>query len=253
MEHKPNIFPVLRYQHAPAAIEFLVNALGFEKKSDHRTPQGDVAHADLAHGPSIVGVSSAAVSSGESPWGQVRQGLYLVVDDPDAAYERARAAGADVAVPIADQSYGSRDFSLRDPEGHLWGFGTYDMSRGNGEAMIFPEIRYRDPEAAAAWLERAIGATNTLRVPGADGALMHAEFRIGPGVVMIGAAGPGEFADLSHFANLQVTDPDAHAARARAAGATILREPQTASYGARFYAVRDTEGFLWWISDYRPA
>jgi uncharacterized glyoxalase superfamily protein PhnB len=253
MERKPNVFPVLRYNDAPAAIDLLVNAFGFEKKSDHRTLEGAVAHADLAFGPSVVGVSSSGVSHGESPWARVRQGLYLVVDDPDAYYERARAARADVVMPIADQDYGSRDFTLRDPEGHLWGFGTYDMLRGSGEPTIFPEIRYHDPEAVATWLEDAIGCRQTLRVPGPDGSLMHAEFRLDAGVVMIGAAGSGEFADLSHFANLQASDPDAHCARARAAGATIVREPQTAPYGARFYAARDHEGFLWWISDYAPA
>ncbi len=244
MEAKPNVFPVLRYTDAPAAIAFLVNAFGFQAKSDHRTPDGAVAHADLALGPSVVGVSSAGKSPGDSPWARVRQGLYLVVEDPDAYYERARAAGADVATPIADQSYGSRDFTLRDPEGHLWGFGTYDMSRGSGEPTIFPEIRYRDAPAAAAWIENAIGFRRTLTVPGPKGSLMHAEFRLDRGVVMIGAASPGEFSDVSHFSNLQVSDPDAHYARAKSAGAVIVREPQTAPYGARFYAARDQEGFL---------
>ena len=253
MEHKPNVFSVLRYADAPAAITFLVNALGFQVQSDHRTPDGAVTHADLAFGPSIVGVSSAAMSPADSPWARVRQGLYLVVADPDAFYERACSAGAEVVSPIADQSYGSRDFTLRDPEGHLWAFGTYDMSRGSGEPTIFPEIRYRDAPAAAAWIENAIGFRRTLTVPGPDGSLMHAEFRLDCGVVMIGAASAVDFSDLSHFANLQVADPDAHCARAKSAGAAIVREPQTAPYGARFYAARDHEGFLWWISDYKPA
>jgi uncharacterized glyoxalase superfamily protein PhnB len=253
MEVKPHVSLVLRYADAPAAITFLVDAFGFEVKSDHRTPDGAVAHADLGFGPSVAGVSSSGMSPVDSPWARVRQGLYLVVDDPDRYYERARSAGADVAQPIADQSYGSRDFTLRDPEGHLWGFGTYDMSQGPGEPTIFPEIRYRDAPAAAKWIEDAIGFRRTLTVPGPDGSMMHAEFRLDRGVVMIGAATSGEFSDLTHFANLQVSDPDAHHARARSAGAHIVREPQRAPYGARFYAARDPEGFLWWISDYRPA
>ena len=255
MEQKPNVSPVLRYDDAPAAVTFLVKAFGFEVKSDHRTPDGAVAHADLAYGASVVGISSTGKSPAGSPWAGVRQGLYLVVDDPDAHYERARAAGADVATPITDQDYGSRDFTLRDPEGHLWGFGTYDMSRGSGEPTIFPEIRYRDAAEAATWLERAIGFRRTLTVPGAGGSIMHAEFRLESGAVMIGARsdGAGEFAELTHFANLQVANPDEHCARARQAGAVIVREPQTAPYGARFYAARDPEGFLWWVSNYRPA
>jgi uncharacterized glyoxalase superfamily protein PhnB len=253
MEARPNVFPVLRYVDAPAAITFLVTALGFEVSADHRTPDGAVAHADLALGSSVVGVSSAGMSPADSPWARVRQGVYIVVDDPDGYYERALVAGADVASPIADQSYGSRDFTLRDPEGHLWGFGTYDMSRGTGAPTIFPEIRYRNAPAAAMWLENTVGFRRTRTVPGPDGSMMHAEFRLDRGVVMIGAASPGELGNLTHFSNLQVSEPDAHHARARAAGAAIVRQPQTAPCGARFYAARDPEGFLWWMSNYEPA
>jgi uncharacterized glyoxalase superfamily protein PhnB len=255
MENKPILSPVLRYVDAPAAIEFLVNAFGCAVKSDHRTPDGAVAHADVAFGPSVVGISSLGASPAGSPWDGIRQGVYLVVADPDAYYERARAAGADVATPIADQEYGSRDFTLRDPEGHLWAFGTYDMMHGTGEPTIFPEIRYRNAPAAAHWLETAIGFRRTLTVPGANGTIRHAELRLEAGVVMIGARAEcsDEFANLTHFVNLQVSDPDVHCVRARSAGATIVREPQTAPYGARFYAARDPEGFLWWVSNYSPA
>ena len=47
------------------------------------------------------------------------------LDDVDSLYERARAAAADVAVEIANTDCGSRDFTLRDPGGNLWAFGTY--------------------------------------------------------------------------------------------------------------------------------
>ena len=50
---------------------------------------------------------------------------YLVVDDPDPLYERAKAAGAEILMEPTDQDYGSRDFSVRDPEGNIWSFGTY--------------------------------------------------------------------------------------------------------------------------------
>ena len=254
MASHPTIFPVLRYNDAPAAIDFLVNALGFVVKSDHRTPDGGVAHADLAFGPGVVGISSTGTSATESPWSRVRQGLYLVVSDPDAYYDRARSAGADVAMPIADQSYGSRDFTLRDPEGHLWGFGTYDMSRGDGAPALFPEVLYRDVEKAVDWMERAVGCRRSLVVPGNDGSVKHAELRLDDGVVFTGSAPEsGQFQGVTHFVNLHVADPDAHYTRARAAGASIVMEPQMSPFGARFYAARDPEGFLWWVSDYKPA
>ena len=65
---KANLSGVFRYQDGPAAIEWLVTALGFEKHSDHRTPNGLVAHADLRFGSSVIGVSSAAASDAKSPW-----------------------------------------------------------------------------------------------------------------------------------------------------------------------------------------
>ena len=49
-----------------------------------------------------------------------------MVDDPDALYERAKRAGAEIQMELTDQDYGSRDFIARDPEGNIWSFGTYD-------------------------------------------------------------------------------------------------------------------------------
>ena len=51
--------------------------------------------------------------------------VYVVVDDTDAAYERAKAAGATILEGPVDRDYGSRDFICRDPEGNVWSFGTY--------------------------------------------------------------------------------------------------------------------------------
>jgi uncharacterized glyoxalase superfamily protein PhnB len=248
---QPNIFPVLRYDNAPQAIEFLVQAFGFEVASDHRSPDGRVVHADLRFGASVVGVSSTGTSPADSPWATVRQGIYIVLTDPDAVYARARAAGADVALPIVDQSYGSRDFTLRDPEGHLWAFGTYAMERGTGRPTIVPEVLYQDAEIALKWMENAIGFTRGLVVPDADRGVKHAEMHLGDGVMFVGPTPTTEmFRGLTHFVNLRVADPDAHYARATAAGARVVMEPQMSPFDARFYAGQDREGFLWWISDY---
>jgi uncharacterized glyoxalase superfamily protein PhnB len=60
--------------------------------------------------------------------------LYVVVDDPDAHHERAKAAGAEIVRELEDQDYGSRDYSARDPEGNLWSFGTYNPTAEAGGA-----------------------------------------------------------------------------------------------------------------------
>jgi uncharacterized glyoxalase superfamily protein PhnB len=56
------------------------------------------------------------------------QSAYIIVDDVDAHYARAKAAGAEIIKEVEDQSYGGRLYSCRDPEGHLWSFGSYDPS-----------------------------------------------------------------------------------------------------------------------------
>jgi uncharacterized glyoxalase superfamily protein PhnB len=55
----------------------------------------------------------------------VTGGVYVHVEDVEAHYAQARAAGAEIVRELADTSYGSREYLARDPEGNLWGFGTY--------------------------------------------------------------------------------------------------------------------------------
>jgi uncharacterized glyoxalase superfamily protein PhnB len=52
-------------------------------------------------------------------------GIYMVVDDPDAHFARAKAANAGILMEPTDEDYGGRDYACRDIEGHVWSFGTY--------------------------------------------------------------------------------------------------------------------------------
>ena len=52
--------------------------------------------------------------------------VYIVAADADAAHARAEAAGAEIIRPLHDTPYGSREFCVKDPEGHTWTAGTYD-------------------------------------------------------------------------------------------------------------------------------
>jgi uncharacterized glyoxalase superfamily protein PhnB len=58
--------------------------------------------------------------------------LERAVDDPDALHDRAKEAGATIVRELADQDYGSREFTASDPEGNLWSFGTYRPSAEQG-------------------------------------------------------------------------------------------------------------------------
>src|SRR5262245_53267462 len=95
MSSKPNIFPALRYDDAHAAMAFLVDAFGFTKQGVFDGPNGTVAHAQLQLGPAVIGLNSAHKVAG-NPWSDVKQGIYVRVDDVDAHHARAVAAGATI-------------------------------------------------------------------------------------------------------------------------------------------------------------
>jgi uncharacterized glyoxalase superfamily protein PhnB len=120
----PTLYPSLRYRDAPAAVAFLKEAFGFRELQLIENPDGTIAHAELAFGPSILMLGSDR----DDRLAGRREGkgwLYVAVDDADAACARARAAGAEIVTEPFDQDYGSRDFVARDPEGNIWSFGTY--------------------------------------------------------------------------------------------------------------------------------
>ena len=118
------VIPTLRYQDAKGAIDFLERAFGFERKAVMENDDGTIGHAELTHGRGMVMIGSAGMGDPQFDTGHAS--TYVVVDDPDAVHERARAAGAEVTRELADMDYGSREFSARDPEGNVWSFGTYD-------------------------------------------------------------------------------------------------------------------------------
>jgi uncharacterized glyoxalase superfamily protein PhnB len=127
---RQNIFPGIRYQDAPAAIAWLETAFGFEQVVVYTGPDGNIAHAELSFQGGIIMLGAERpdgypVRSPRSV-NAATQGIYVCVENVDALWERAVAAGAEVVRPPANTDYGSREFGVRDPEGHLWDFGTYD-------------------------------------------------------------------------------------------------------------------------------
>jgi uncharacterized glyoxalase superfamily protein PhnB len=125
----PTIFPSLRYKDAPRAIEFLVEAFGFERQMVVDGDGGTIAHAELSYGDGMVMLGTARDDSYGSHVGQ--GWMYVVVGDVDAHYAQAKAAGAEIVRELEEQDYGSRDYSARDFEGNLWSFGTYQPEIGS--------------------------------------------------------------------------------------------------------------------------
>ena len=109
-------------------IDWLGRAFGFTVHVRHG--EGDaVEHAELALG--IAMIMLGAVRDDDfsrlvgAPGSRNGTSIYVAVDDADAIYARAVAAGATIERGLVDRDYGSREFICRDPEGQIWCFGTY--------------------------------------------------------------------------------------------------------------------------------
>jgi uncharacterized glyoxalase superfamily protein PhnB len=124
-----NVWPILSYRDAPAAIDFLEAAFGLERTAVYARDgdPGVIDHAEMRW-PSGGGVMFGTAGKDDSPFGRRTPGndaVYVVCTAPDELFERAVDAGAEVVRDLTDQDYGSREFAVRDPEGNLWSFGTY--------------------------------------------------------------------------------------------------------------------------------
>jgi uncharacterized glyoxalase superfamily protein PhnB len=122
-DRPPTIWPSVPYPDPQAAIDFLVATFGFEPTALIPGDEpGRYAEIELRwpHGSGgiIIRDSDRPVAS----W------LYVVTPDPDALYQRARAAGLEISRDIEDTDYGSRTFTAVDPWSVSWSFGTYPGS-----------------------------------------------------------------------------------------------------------------------------
>ncbi len=125
------IHPVLRYEDAHAAIDFLEAAFGGRRLQVHEDDDGAIVHAELRLAGEVVLISSTGAGNPVFDQGAGRSVVYVALDDVDALHERALDAGADILMAPTDQDYGSRDFAARDPEGNIWSFGTYRPSESS--------------------------------------------------------------------------------------------------------------------------
>lgn len=129
-----NLIPVLRYGDCTAALGFLVDVFGFTPGAVYRDEAGQVVHAELGFGHGGLMIGPVA----DTPFGKymrqpgaaggVTASFFVVVNDPDAHHARSVAAGFEILLPLRDESYGSREYTVRDPEGHVWTFGTYELA-----------------------------------------------------------------------------------------------------------------------------
>jgi PhnB protein len=120
-EHLHTVTPRLVVRDGPAAIDFYARAFGAEELGERFTgPDGELIHAELRIGDSVVMVTGEGDETRAAPDGPVTAIMATYWEDVDAAWERALAAGAEVIYPLEDQFYGERGGRLRDPFGQQW-------------------------------------------------------------------------------------------------------------------------------------
>ena len=131
-----SVTPFLCVKDAARAIEFYRNALGATELEHMAEPDGKVTHSILKIGDSIVRLSDDSSEHGvewaAKGWSRSPQALggtpvhfYVYVEDSDAVFKRAIAAGAKAMEPVADKEWGDRMGSLTDPFGHIWMIATH--------------------------------------------------------------------------------------------------------------------------------
>ena len=127
------IMPTMRYRDAPAAIEWLCRVFGFEQHAVYKGDDRTIAHAELTLGGGMIMLGSVkddeygrGFKSPEEMGGVETRSAYIVVANADEIHARAVAAGAPIIRPLQGTPYGSREFAMKDPEGHSWSVGTYN-------------------------------------------------------------------------------------------------------------------------------
>jgi len=131
--------------------------------------------------------------------------------------------------------------------------------------MMIPGFKYEDAPRAITFLCEAFSFEKHAVYPGANGTIDHAQLKLGPHFIMLGSAQnvdanwpsktPGQLGSATggiYVVLERDEDVDAHCARARAVGATIINERSIPDYGGRMYGAVVSEGYLWSFGSYRP-
>ena len=122
-EDRQNVTPYLTIRNAAAALEFYKQVFGATEKMRMAEPDGKVGHAEIEIGKTRIMISDEYPELdvlGPESRGGTTAGLHLLVEDVDAVFSAALAAGAKELKPVSDQFYGERSGKLADPFGHVW-------------------------------------------------------------------------------------------------------------------------------------
>lgn len=242
-EELHTVTPYFVLQGADRLIQFMRDAFGAELRGRFTRPDGSVMHAQVKIADSFIELGEASEQYPSSP-----MAIHLYVDDADAVYSRALAAGGTSLRPMTDQFYGDREGSVTDPAGNFWYIATHKAtgSRPPGFRSITPFIHVRGVDRLMEFLKTAFDAVELSRYV-ADQLVAHGAMQIGDSIIEMGEA-HGEWKPKPAQIHLVVSDADAVFNRALQAGATVLYPLADQPYGERSGGVTDPFGNQWFIA-----
>lgn len=133
----PHLMPLMRYRDLAEAMGWLERAFGFEKQIAVSDSDGEVIYGQMTYRGSLIMMGAVRetdldklMRQPDEVGGVETQSCYIVIDDADEHYARAMDAGAEIVLEIKSDGLGRRGYSCRDPQGHIWNFGTYNPGKG---------------------------------------------------------------------------------------------------------------------------
>jgi PhnB protein len=241
------VSPYLVAEDGPALLDFASKAFGAEELFRTATPRGGV-HGEIRIGDSMLmiggGVPGQKFSGSLHP-----NALHVYVENTDAAFKQALAAGATAIDAPRDQDYGERSATVKDAAGNVWYIATHKGENYIPEGLhnVNVYLHPRRAEPLIAFLKRAFGAQELAKYASPDGVVHHAQIRIGDSVVEMGEA-HDKYELMPAMFYLYVPNVDAVYRQTVAAGATSFQEPTDQPYGDRQAGVRDAFGNTWYIA-----
>jgi PhnB protein len=242
------VTPYLQVKGAARLLEFVKQAFNAEQELRVDLPDGTVMHAEIRIGDSPVEMADA-----NDQYKETLGAMHLYVEDADAVYQRALAAGATSLHPPADQPYGDREASVRDPLGNHWYIATHKLGRGHapeGFHTVTPFFHPRGADNFIDFVTRAFHAEVVGKHTSPDGTVLHAGVRIGDSMIELGEA-HGQWTPIPSAIHLYVKDADSFYESALGAGATSLFKPRNEPYGDRVAGVTDPFENVWYIATHQ--
>ena len=239
--------PYLVAQDAAGLIDFVKQVYEGEETFRAIGSAGGI-HCEVRVGDSMlmIGGGGPGLSWRGDP---IPMAFHIYVPDTDAVYRRSLEAGSTSLQEPADQFYGERSGSVKDPFGNHWYIATFKGETYHREGLptVQPYLHPLRAEPVINFLKRAFGARELGRYTTPDGVIHHTTLQIGNGSLEMGEA-QGPYQPMPGMFYLYVPDVDAVYRRALEAGAISISEPADQSYGDRSGGVKDVFGNQWYIA-----